>query len=130
MNIIRKFIERWMNKRGDRQFRSNHQSSDDNCNDIEGFDHKSPHKQPSCSLSHDETAQVVKARWCAFVSGLGSLDQAGRRHTRIGEEATPGGIEVQPALRAEPAGRDLRYMHQPMTSGANQLSAVPCQEVS
>jgi len=34
MNIIRKFIERWMNKRGDGQFTSNHQSSDDNCNDV------------------------------------------------------------------------------------------------
>jgi hypothetical protein len=34
MNIIRKSIESWMDKHGDGQFTSNHQSSDDNCNDI------------------------------------------------------------------------------------------------
>ena len=59
-----------------------------------------------------------------------SLDQAGRRHTRIGEEATPGGIEIKPALGAEPARRELGNMQQTMTAGANQLRAVPCQEVS
>jgi hypothetical protein len=39
MSVIREFIERWMNKRGDGQFTSNHQSSDDNCNDIQDFQH-------------------------------------------------------------------------------------------
>jgi hypothetical protein len=41
MDIVRKFIERWMNKRSDGQLTPNHQSSDDNCNDIQGFQHDS-----------------------------------------------------------------------------------------
>jgi hypothetical protein len=35
MNIIRKPIKSWVNKRGDGQFTPNHQSSDNDRNDIQ-----------------------------------------------------------------------------------------------
>ena len=40
MNIIRKPIKSWVNKRGDGQFTPNHQSSDNDRNDIQVFHHE------------------------------------------------------------------------------------------
>ena len=37
MNIIGEFIERWMNKRCDGEFTSNHKSGDEYCNDVQCF---------------------------------------------------------------------------------------------
>jgi hypothetical protein len=40
MSVIREFIERWMNKRGDGQFTPNHQSSDNDRDDAQVFHHE------------------------------------------------------------------------------------------
>ena len=43
--MIREPIECWMNEGSDGQFTSNHQPSDDNCNDIQEFHHEFLHEQ-------------------------------------------------------------------------------------
>ena len=47
----------------------------------------------------------------------------------VGEEAIPRGIEVKPTLGAEPTGGKLRNVQQAVAVGANELGAVPGQEV-
>jgi len=64
----------------------------------------------------------------AFLRSL--LHEAGKRHTPIREQASPRSIQVKPALRAKPAGWQLRNMQQSMATRANQLRAIPSQKIS
>ena len=58
------------------------------------------------------------------------LDEAGRRYTRIREQASPRRIKRKPSLRAEPTGWQLGNVQQSMAAGANQLRTVPSQKIS
>src|ERR1700722_7455552 len=45
------------------------------------------------------------------------------------EDRFPRCVEVKPALGAEPACRQLRYVQKPMTHHADQLCAIPCEKI-
>ena len=53
-----------------------------------------------------------------------------RGEVSVGEEDLPGGVEIEPALRAVPTGGDLGYVEQAVASGADEFGAVPGEEVA
>ena len=49
---------------------------------------------------------------------------------RGGEEEVPGGVEIEPSLRAEPTGGDSGDVEEGVAVHAHQLGAVPGEESS
>ena len=48
----------------------------------------------------------------------------------IEKKTVPGGIEIEPPLRAEPARRELRDVQQAMAASADKFSSVPREKVT
>ena len=72
----------------------------------------------------------IHAKWGKILAGVyGEFRDSKHSHVGVRKQAAPRGVEIEPALCAEPAGWHVGNVQQSVSADANEFSAIPTKKI-